>query len=60
MINVMECSICKKLKKANIIVLDKNICDHCEREMVNTEADDSSYEIFKDAIKDIITSANSQ
>ena len=55
MIRIMECSICSKVKRVNVILLDKNICTECEAKLVNVKVEDTSYHLYMDRIKDIIS-----
>lgn len=57
MIRIMECSICTKVKKVNVILLDKNICTECEAKLVNAKVEDTSYHLYMDRIKDIISAS---
>lgn len=57
MIRIMECSICSKVKRVNLILLDKNICTECEAKLVNVKVEDTSYHLYMDRIKDIISAS---
>ena len=60
MIRIMECSICTKVKKVNLILFDRNICTECETRMVNAKVEDTSYHLYIDRIKDIISTSISE
>ncbi|WP_082235850.1 sigma factor G inhibitor Gin [Halobacillus massiliensis] len=42
------CSICSKKTDNGILLLKVYICDSCEKEMLNTPADDPKYQYFID------------
>ncbi|HHY81750.1 MAG TPA: hypothetical protein GX505_03600 [Clostridiales bacterium] len=60
MVELMECSICCKPKKENLILLGKNICSECEERIVQSNAGDLSYSVFLEKIKDILRTAGSK
>lgn len=49
--NVLECAICKKNSGTGISILNKFICDECEKTLVNVDINDNRYEMYKDMIK---------
>jgi hypothetical protein len=50
----MECSICSKLKRENLVLLGKNICSDCEEKMVKATVEDILYPMYMERIKDIL------
>lgn len=54
MIRIMECSICSKMKRENLVLLGKNICSECEEKMVKVTAEDVLYSMYMEKIKDIL------
>ena len=54
MIRIMECSICSKTSKENLVLLGRNICSRCEAEMVRSGVGDSSYPLYREKIKNIL------
>mgnify|MGYP000583513564 CR=1 FL=1 len=57
MVDMMECSICHKMKKTNLLILSKNICEECEKQLVRSNADDPFYPLCKEGIKEILLSS---
>jgi hypothetical protein len=53
MIRIMKCSICSDMKRENLILFDKNICNDCEEKMIKANYDDIMYQLYMDRIKHI-------
>lgn len=51
MVQQVFCVICQKTHPHGLFLLDMYICPHCERQMVNTEADDPAYHVFVERLK---------
>lgn len=56
----MECCICNNIREANIVIGGANICDKCEDRLINTKAEDSAYDFYKNRIKEILVSMSVQ
>lgn len=54
MFRIMECSICSKLKRENLVLLGKNICSDCEEKMVKATVEDILYPMYMEKVKDIL------
>lgn len=52
-IEIMLCGICRKVKKVNMVILGKNICGDCEKELISAKVDDKAYSLYMEGIKNI-------
>ncbi|HOB19343.1 MAG TPA: sigma factor G inhibitor Gin [Candidatus Atribacteria bacterium] len=52
-IDIMVCGICRKIKRANIVILGRNICKSCEEEIVGAKAGDEAYSRYMESIRNI-------
>jgi hypothetical protein len=60
MVRIMECSICSRLKRENLVLLGRNICGECERQMVRSTAEDLLYPLYMEKIKEIMKTGELQ
>ncbi|HZK34076.1 MAG TPA: sigma factor G inhibitor Gin [Bacillota bacterium] len=54
MIHIRQCSICRRAKRVNLIILHKNICLECEKDLIITSSGDRSYGQYMDGVKRIL------
>ncbi|NLY61421.1 MAG: carnitine--CoA ligase [Clostridiales bacterium] len=54
MIHVIECCMCKKITKANLILKNTNICADCERKIIGIQTDHRDYIKYKEGIKRVL------
>lgn len=47
----MKCNICEKNSGRGIFILNRFICDECEKNLVNIDVSDDRYDGYKDMIK---------
>lgn len=47
----LNCIICRKYSGSGISILEKFICDECEKKLVDAEVEDDRYDEYKDMIK---------
>jgi len=59
MVQPVSCVICEKHEPHGLFLLDRYICPHCERQMVNTEADEPAYDVFVQRLKKVCWPAGS-
>lgn len=51
-----ECFICGQAiadEEQRLVLLNRNLCSCCEKKLISTTAEDESYEVFKDKIKNL-------
>jgi hypothetical protein len=51
--SLQECLICEQEKENGIYLLNYFICRSCEKDIVNTEADDRGYKYYLDRLKKV-------
>lgn len=51
--NTEQCVVCEEEKHVGIHLLDKFICEDCQRNMIETEADDPMYIYYINKLKNI-------
>ncbi|NLN41091.1 MAG: carnitine--CoA ligase [Clostridiales bacterium] len=54
MIDIIECCMCKKITKANLILKNNNICEDCEKKIIGTKTDHQDYLKYKEGIKRLL------
>lgn len=54
MIRIVECCVCSKMTKANLMLEDMNICSSCEKKMLNMEADHRDYIRYREGMKRLV------
>lgn len=54
MIRIIECCVCNKMTKANLILRDINICASCEQKILKAQTDHKDYSKYKEGIKRIL------
>lgn len=54
MIRIVQCDICLKQKRENLVLLGRNICKECEFGLLQCNARDSCYPVYLEKMKDII------
>lgn len=55
-IDIMVCGICRKIKRVNMVILGRNLCSSCEKEIVNAQAGDEAYGMYMKSIRDLFGS----
>lgn len=58
MISIVECCICNRMTKANLLLGDTNICRECEEKIMKLDKYDADYLLIKKGIKRIYHSDN--
>ena len=53
MIRIIECCMCNKMAKANLILTNTNICTRCEKKIMATKIEDKDYLRYKEGIKQV-------
>ncbi len=53
MIRIIECCMCKKMTKANLVLKDTNICTNCEKKILKASINHKDYIKYKDGIKKV-------
>ncbi|WP_106769568.1 sigma factor G inhibitor Gin [Paenibacillus faecalis] len=48
------CIICSQVKQEGITIISQFVCEECESEIVNTDAEDAKYHFFIHQLKQII------
>lgn len=51
MIRILECCICNRMARANLLLRGRNICSRCEQGMVKIQTDDGDYIWYQEGIK---------
>lgn len=54
MINLIECCLCNKMTRANLILKNTNICADCENKIIGIKADNKDYLKYKEGIKRLL------
>lgn len=54
MIRIVQCDICSKQKKENLMLLGRNICKECEIGLIQSNARDSYYPVYLEKMKGIM------
>ena len=54
MIGIIECSMCKKMARANLILGNNNVCTICEQKIVGLKTDHKDYPKYKERIKQVL------
>ena len=51
MIRIIECCMCNKITKANLVLRDTNICSSCEQKIMEAKIGNQDYFRYKEGIK---------
>ncbi|MGI5850770.1 MAG: hypothetical protein GX340_04775 [Clostridiales bacterium] len=54
MIRIIECCVCKRMTRANLLLWDTNICLECEQKIIDLDSDHEDYLVLKEGIKRIL------
>ncbi|HHZ14418.1 MAG: sigma factor G inhibitor Gin [Caldicoprobacterales bacterium] len=51
MIRIIECCVCKRMTRANLLLRDTNICLECEQKIMKLDSSHEDYFELKEGIK---------
>lgn len=55
MIRIVECCVCNRMTKANLILRDTNICANCEEKILKAQSDNEDYLKYKEGLKKVLS-----